>query len=93
MNVPGIRKALENLEADSIRNGGFDGEVPVSCIDPTISAVVRVGLRACDECERLNGDDHGIPCIGEARRLRAEQEAALEVIADILREAGVEVEG
>jgi len=93
MNVPGIRKALENLEADSIRNGGFDGEVPVSCIDPTISAVVRVGLRACDEWAG---------CCSKLRRLRAmgyhcpacdDVEQRLAVIADILREAGVEVEG
>jgi len=81
MNVPAIRAALERMAADCDSGVLFAVDL----------AVVKVGLRACDECERLNGDDHGIPCIGEARRLRAEQEAALEVIADILREAGVEV--
>lgn len=88
MNVPGIRKALENLEADSIRNGGFDGEVPVSCIDPTISAVVRVGLRACDAVAYLEAsEDHDYPCCGDCERA----EDRMAVFADILREAGVEV--
>jgi len=85
MNVPAIRAALLRLKAEhAIRH---ESDKSIAYMD----ALVRVGLRACDECERLNGDDHGIPCIGEARRLRAEQEAALEVIADILRESGVEV--
>lgn len=89
MSVTAIRKALENLEADSIRNGGFDGEVPVSCIDPTISAVVRVGLRACDEAEKpcLEHDNYNncAWCSHDAGQMQ--------LLADILREAGVEVEG
>jgi hypothetical protein len=43
-------------------------------------AVVAVGLRACDECD-------------ETRSIYSDSWKKVSVIADILREAGVEVEG
>ena len=60
-------------------------ENPHSDFDP----VVRVGLRACD--------DVGVSCCGECGPCVNQEPCAVvaervEVIADILREAGVEVE-
>ena len=73
MNVPAIRAALERL---------YEEESPVE------RAVVRVGLRACDEadkCSMMPGVLVNTPCTSCY--------AKLNVIADILREAGVEVAG
>ena len=70
MNVPAIRKALEN-------------HFPAGRVD---AAVVRVGLRACDEAE--------VPCQHWWEDCPCTlAEVRIAVIVDILREAGVEVEG
>lgn len=80
MNVPEIRKALERLASAHVLR--HDDARSIKFMD----AVVRVGLRACDEA--THGDCDGVGCkVCDAASQR------LEVIADILREAGVEVEG
>lgn len=82
MNVPAIRKALERLKPRV--------DHPMAS-DPISDAVVRIGQRACDEWAG---------CCSKLRRLRAmgyhcpacdDVEQRLAVIADILRESGVEV--
>ena len=78
MNVPGIRAALVRLQS----------EVTWPKMNPVMEAVVRVGLRACDEWEKWSKDADSP--VKRFRLMRKERE--LEVIADILREAGVEVE-
>ena len=87
MNVPAIRAALERLLARM----GEDGICGL-CEDretfAVTAAVVRVGLRACDDVAYLKAsEDHDYPCCGDCER--AEDRRA--VIADILRESGVEV--
>jgi len=92
MNVPGIRAALRRMnhihECD-----GEHAYQPSAIRCEVIQAVVRIGQRACDEWAG---------CCSKLRRLRAmgyhcpacdDVEQRLAVIADILREAGVEVEG
>jgi len=83
MNIPAIRAALERLDA---RLGSpRQRSIP--------HAVVVVGLRACDEA--------GSACSAHTDGTFTESECltcsplvvALETIEDILREAGVEVEG
>ncbi len=78
MNIPAIRAALERLSksTDAFTHCGTD--------NPIVSAVVVVGLRACDEATHDICDGVGCPiCDASCERVR--------VIADILREAGVEV--
>ncbi len=73
MNIPAIRAALERLSnsTDAFTHAGTD--------NPVVSAVVAIGLQACDEWDRGFRDDKAA--------------WTFEIIADILREAGVEVEG
>ena len=79
MNVPAIRKALD--------------EAGYNRAEDILAAVVRVGLRACDEYRVPSCDDCGsYREIGYRCPGCRITEARLEVIADILREAGVEVE-
>ena len=79
MNVPGIRAALMRMQAIP------DAGIPQ---DPLYAAVVTVGLRACDKWEKWSLDADSP--VKRFRLMRKERE--FEVIADILREAGVEVE-
>jgi len=72
MKIPAIRAALELL---AMRPGH----------NRLSGALVRVGLRACDEWESAEGKS------GPEEEVRVTAQAG--VIADILREAGVEVEG
>lgn len=75
MNVPGIRAALLRMDGQPWR-------------DAAHCAVVRVGLRACDDVGVSYCGECG-PCVNqEPCAVVAER---VEVIADILREAGVEV--
>ena len=88
MNVPGIRAALRRMnhihECD-----GEHAYQPSAIRCEVIQAVVRVGLRACDDLE-----SHPETCaeVGTCEGFR-KAAAQCEVIADILREAGVEVVG
>ena len=80
MNVSAIRKALENIDPRPLPERDLiKGPMRV------LASVVAVGLRACDEWDTAMNDCDIV------RRERAERD--LSVIADILREAGVEVEG
>ena len=81
MNVPAIRKALERLKREhAIRH---ERDTSIAYMD----ALIRVGLRACDDLE-----SHPETCaeVGTCEGFR-KAAAQCEVIADILREAGVEV--
>ena len=82
MNVPGIRAALEQMKPRV--------DHPMAS-DPISDAVVRIGQRACDEWDEVcsfDPDDYDVDYLaGIKRGLMSD----LRVIADILREAGVEV--
>jgi len=71
MNVPGIRRAITAMRVTS----------------PLHVALVRVGLRACDEAENpcLEHDNYNncAWCSHDAGQMQ--------LLADILRESGVEV--
>ena len=81
MNEAAIRKALEQLDRSFLSFQHHGAPHPVT------AAVVRVGLRACDDLE-----SHPETCaeVGTCEGFR-KAAAQCEVIADILREAGVEV--
>lgn len=78
MNVPAIRAALERLSNHAAH---------CQCSWMVMPAVVKVGLRACADLE-----SHPETCaeVGTCEGFR-KAAAQCEVIADILREAGVEV--
>ena len=82
MNEAAIRKALEQLDRSFLSFQHHGAPHPVT------AAVVRVGLRACEKWEKWSKDADSP--VKRFRLMRKERE--LEVIADILREAGVEVE-
>jgi len=79
MNIPAIRKALTALRVETHLH----------------KAVVRVGLRACDEAEgSLHARQRDMNISAEAAiSIRSRSEVTLYAIAGILRESGVEVEG
>jgi len=84
MNVPAIRAALERLKWELDR---YEGASDVE------AAVVRAGLRACDEAAyplQQRQRELNIST-GSALAMRADAVSRLAVIVDILREAGVEV--
>ena len=76
MNVLGIRKALERIRSER--------EEYITQLEESVASV---GLRACDDLE-----SHPETCaeVGTCEGFR-KAAAQCEVIADILREAGVEV--
>ena len=84
MNVPAIRAALERLSNHTVH---------CQCSWMVLPAVVRVGLRACDEWKDECYDCGGYRAIGYRCPACDIRERNIEVIADILREAGVEVKG